>query len=78
MFLSGLIQITCTNGHLKPDFFVQVPGGGEGGRGSVEVRGMGGRRAGRRGLKKMGKKLLRKNVRQKDSKLDHFKSFPAS
>ena len=60
VFFSGLVQITCSNGHLKPDFLFQVPGGGEGRRGSVEVRGMGGRRAGRRGLKKMGKKRKRK------------------
>ena len=44
VFLSGLNQMTCTNGHLKPDFFecvFEIPGGGEGGRGSVEVRGKG-------------------------------------
>ena len=51
--------MTCTNGHLKPDFFkfvFQVPGGGEGGGGSVEGRGIEGRHAGIRGLKKNGQK----------------------
>jgi len=29
VFLSGLVQITCTKGHLKPQFFlVQGVGGG--------------------------------------------------
>ena len=58
VFLSGLNQITCTIGHPKPDFFefvFQVPGAGEGGGGSVEVRGMRGRHAGHQMLKKMGK-----------------------
>ena len=34
VFWSGLNQITCINGQLKPDFFeiiFQVPGEGEGG-----------------------------------------------
>ena len=53
-FWSGLIQITCTNGHLKPDFCFQLPGGGERKRGSFEVQGMRGRPAGRRGLKNNG------------------------
>jgi len=73
--------MTCTNGHLKPDFFefvFQVPDGGEGGGGSVEVRGMERRHAGRRGLKKNGQKSLEKKVKQKDLKLYNFKSFPAS
>ena len=28
-FLSGLIQVSCTNGHLKPDCFFRLQVGGE-------------------------------------------------
>ena len=80
VFFSGLNQITCTNGDLKPDFFLNLffrfRAEGKGG-GSVEVRGMEGRHAGRRRLKKMGKKKFKK-VKQKVSKLYNFKTFPAS
>ena len=65
VFLSGLNQMNCTNGHLKPDFFefvFQVPGGGQGGGGPVEVRGMGGRHAGRRGLKNWANKKVKQKV----------------
>ena len=67
VFLSGLNQTTCTNGHLKPDFLknvFQVPGGRGG---SVEVRGVRGRHAGHRELKQNGQKKL-KNAKQKDLK----------
>ena len=39
-FLSGLIQITCKNCHLKPDFF-KGSKRGKGGGVSVEVQGVG-------------------------------------
>ena len=43
--------------------------------GSVEVRGIGGRHAGRRGLKKNEQKQIEKNVKQKDSKLYNLNLF---
>ena len=37
MFLSALIQMTCTKGHLKPDFLFELQARGGG---SVEVQGV--------------------------------------
>ena len=51
------------SGPLGPLFVFQVPGGGEGGGGSVEVRRMRGRHVGHRKLKKkMGKKMKKMYV----------------
>ena len=36
--LSGLIQITCKKGHLKPELFFQALGGGGGGGGQLRCK----------------------------------------
>ena len=55
VFLSGLNLIFF-------EFVFQVPGGGEGGGGSVEVRGMRGRHAGHQKLEKTGKNKFEKKL----------------